>query len=178
MAGADERKRIGDRRTSPRLPPSAIPALKGVKLVAGPEVKLINISRGGALIESDSRLAPGSNLCLRLVTAENVYLLRGRVSRSRVAALAGSLLRYQSALTFDEEFTILPAGQKPEAVEAAAKARKPAATTDQATTGTEPTAAQVDDSRAPAEPPEVFTVTVTCPDNDVSLRELLGRNTW
>jgi hypothetical protein len=159
------------------LPPSAIPALKGVRLVAGPEVRLINISRGGALIESDSRLTPGSNLCLRLVTAESVYLLRGRVLRSRVATLTHSVLRYQSALTFDEEFRILPAGQKGDAAQAAAEAGKPGAPTNNVPTGTEP-AAQVDGSGVPTEPPEVFTLTVSCPESDVSLRELLGRNAW
>ncbi len=95
-----------ERRTSPRLPPSAIPSLKSISLSSGPEVVLINISRGGALLESDRRLRPSTKICLRLVTAETVHQVWGRVLRSQVSGLVGGL-HYQSAVAFDQELALL-----------------------------------------------------------------------
>jgi len=177
MPGRNQIKNHDERRASPRLPPSAIPSLKGVKLVAGPEVRLVNISRGGALIESEARLSPGSNLCLRLVTAESVYLLKGQVLRSKVASLAGAGLRYQSAVSFVEEFSILPHKESPQHSESISSGH---AAADYA-------AAAACDSRSPVREVgtqeegdliEVETLTVTSSQSDVDLCELLHYNSW
>lgn len=69
-------QRIKDRRKAPRLDAKSIPFLIGAYQVGGPEVKLINISRGGALIESKQRLAKGTDICLQLITAGKVYLIQ------------------------------------------------------------------------------------------------------
>lgn len=176
MHGRNERKRDSDRRTAPRLPASAIPSLKGVKLVAGPEVRLINISRGGALIESNTRLSPGSALCLRLVTADSIYLLKGRVLRSRVAFLTGNALQYESALVFDEEFSMLPAKEQQAAAEAGEGAAAHPAET--APAEEELRESEPEEAGPAGEPPEVFTVTVSCTEDEGRLREMLGRNSW
>src|SRR5512140_2747210 len=98
-----------DQRAHPRMPPSVIPHLKAVRIVAGSEAKLINISRGGALIETDARLAPKSPICLRIVTAEAVLVLKGRVVYSRTAVLGSSTIRFQTAMQFDEDFMLADA---------------------------------------------------------------------
>jgi hypothetical protein len=177
MPARNQIKNSNQRRASPRLPPTAIPSLKGVKLVAGPEVQLINISRGGALIESEARLSPGSHLCLRLVTAESVYLLKGRILRSKVAAVAEGCLRYQSAISFDEEFSILPQRESPRHSECAAPddatADSAAAIVPESLASAPPATIRGEDESA-----EVETLTVNSNRTDFDLGELLRRNAW
>jgi len=108
----NSRKVAQTRRGYARFPEAAVPFLRSIKLVAGPEVRLLNISRGGALIEGEARLSPGSSLSLRVVTADAVYHLRAKVIRSRAASLVGSAIQYQTAVVFDEEFTLIPAGKR------------------------------------------------------------------
>jgi len=103
-------KIIGSRR-APRFGPSAIPSLKSVHKVGGPEVKLINISRGGALIKTQESMSPGSSISLRLVTTGKVFLLKGQILRCNVYAI-GKVIQYQCAIAFDKDFTILPPGKE------------------------------------------------------------------
>ena len=91
-----------------RFGASSIRALKSVSQVGGPEVKLINISRRGALIEGPERMSLRSRISLRLTTAEEVYFLKGRIIRCRSFPIDARAIKYQSAIIFDESFTILP----------------------------------------------------------------------
>jgi hypothetical protein len=100
-----------DLRRAPRFDASAIPSLKSAHQIGGPEIKLINISRGGALIEVQERLSPGTSFALQLVTAETVHLLHGRIIRCYVYAI-GKVVQYRCAIAFDEDFTILPPGKE------------------------------------------------------------------
>jgi len=100
-----------DCRKAPRFGASAFPSLKKVHIVEGPDIKLINISRGGCLIETQERMSPGSGISLRLVTIETAYLLKGRVLRCYVYKI-GKVLTYQCAIVFNEDFTILPPGKE------------------------------------------------------------------
>jgi hypothetical protein len=99
-----------DRRKEPRFGASAIASLDSVHLVEETEIKLINISRGGALIETKERMSPGNRVSLRIVTAETAYLLKGRIIRSSVYTI-GKALTYQCSMVFDEDFAILPPGE-------------------------------------------------------------------
>jgi hypothetical protein len=96
-----------DRRKAQRLHPSALPSLKSVRLVPGSEIRLINVSSGGALLESDNRILPGANICIRLVAEDVLYFLRGRVLQSRASSIRGSALTYECRVAFDEEFSLL-----------------------------------------------------------------------
>jgi hypothetical protein len=97
-----------DRRKTPRFDPSVIPFLETVYLVGGPEVKLVNISRGGALIESWERFSPGLSIMLKITTAETLYYLKGRVLRYDVSSIDDTVPHYYSAIAFEEDFTFLP----------------------------------------------------------------------
>ena len=103
----DNQGREIDRRKAVRLEPSQIPALKSARLVAGPEVKLINLSSSGALLESSTRILPGTGICIRLVATDATFLLRGRVLQSRASSLHGSELIYECRIALDEEFSLL-----------------------------------------------------------------------
>lgn len=86
--------------------PSAVPSLKSVSLVTGPDVQLINISRGGALFQTNARILPGAGICIRLVATDALFFLRGRVLQSQVSSSRGSELHYECRVAFDEEFSL------------------------------------------------------------------------
>ena len=161
-----------ERRAAPRLSPSAIPSLKSVRLVAGPEVRLINISRSGALVESEARLSPGSNLCIRLVTEESMYLLKGRVVRARAAAFAGTTIRYQIAVAFDEELPILAGAEAEELSSKIAESEKPPP--DESRTA--PSDSEADPDACESSP--VVTVIANYADMDKDLQRMFEINNW
>ena len=100
-------KNIVNRRKAPRFDASAIPSLKSVHLDEGPEIKLINISRVGALIEIQERMLPGSRVSLKFVTSEMVHFIDGRIVRCNVDSI-DKVFSCQCAIAFDKDFTILP----------------------------------------------------------------------
>lgn len=104
-----DRTRFAERRRAPRFDASVIPHLKSVRQAEGSEVKLINISRCGALIETRQRMLPKTRVSLRLDTKETVYFLEGEVLRCYVYEI-DKALTYQYAVLFDEDFEILPSG--------------------------------------------------------------------
>jgi hypothetical protein len=67
----------------------------------GHKVVLINLSAGGALVESYDRMQPGARAELQLTGPKRIAV-RGRVDRCRVMALKP--LRYQGAIVFDQRF--------------------------------------------------------------------------
>jgi hypothetical protein len=181
-----------ERRTSPRLPPSAIPALKSISLSSGPEVVLINISRGGALLESDRRLRPSTKICLRLVTAEAVHQVWGRVLRSQVSRLAGGL-HYQSAVAFDQELALLAAVTENTLVQTTSSTMEPpaqiapptegVAATEQIPTAREIPASQEEPLGQSEEdsndlPPGVLTLTASLLSSGPDLQQAFEINHW
>ena len=163
---------VTERRASPRQDPAALPALKSVGFTDGREVRLINISRGGALLESEVVLRPGLSVCIRVVAADAVFVLRGKVQRSCVSALRGPVAHYQSAVEFEQEFSLL--GD----VEAGSKdGAKPAISSDPEDPAPPskpvgcPTTAE--DSRS-----DISTITVALPQTGPDLRQIFGLNRW
>jgi len=67
----------------------------------GLDVRLLDISEDGALIESGGRLLPGSSLEIHLTTKGERTIARARVLRCSVARLGASGLWYQAAVGFD-----------------------------------------------------------------------------
>ena len=94
------------RRQHPRLKLSAVPMLKSVVLNQGTEAKVINISRGGILLETEVRLRPQMKIFLKLVTSDGLVRLEGRIIRSSISSLKGTP-RFQSAIAFDHPFHML-----------------------------------------------------------------------
>jgi hypothetical protein len=163
-----------EQRAYPRRPPSVIPHLKAVRIVAGPEAKLINISRGGALIETDARLAPKSLICLRIVTAEAILMLKGKVVYSRTAVLGSSTIRFHSAMQFDEEF-LLADSQFADERTASESASTPGAAPPQAA---EPSPEAQPVAATAEEPERLVMVTASSPDSGSELTDMFGLNNW
>ena len=95
-----------NRRQYLRLKPSSVPFLKSVAFNQGFEAQVINISRGGILLETDVRLRPQMKILLKLVTTDGVIKMEGLIIRSAISSLNG-VPRYKSAIAFDHPFHML-----------------------------------------------------------------------
>jgi hypothetical protein len=95
-----------NRRQWPRLRPESVPFLKSVDFSQGTEVRVVNISRGGVLLETEVRLRPQMKIFLKLVTTEGVVKMEGIILRSSISSLQGSP-RYQTAIAFVHPFHML-----------------------------------------------------------------------
>ena len=95
-----------NRRQYLRLKPAAVPFLKSVAFNQGFEAQVVNISRGGILLETDVRLRPQMKIFLKLVTTEGVIKMEGQIIRSSISSLNG-VPRYQSAIAFEHPFHML-----------------------------------------------------------------------
>lgn len=71
---------------------------------------IVDLSSGGALIETDWRLLPGMRVELQLGEPVAVFRVAGRILRCHVARLDRERIRYRGALMFEEQ---LPFGEVP-----------------------------------------------------------------
>src|SRR5687767_15635555 len=86
-----------DRRTQVRLSAEDASWLRGARLKYGPEVRVVDISAGGILVESDSApLEPRTNVVFELSGPTGALLVPARVLRSHVVA-NGAAARHQTA---------------------------------------------------------------------------------
>jgi hypothetical protein len=88
------------------------------RLIGGSEVRLVNFSNRGILVESDSRLLIGARASVRITTSDASVVVTGRVVRSRVKGLVNGVLVYDAGLNLDTELSLASA----EMLEAAAPA--------------------------------------------------------
>ena len=99
-----------ERRRSTRRTPDAHEPLARVRLRAGRELDVVNVSAGGALVEGVARLLPGTHADVHVTTRHGRVLVRSRVVRACVCHLQSDLLRYRGALAFDRIVDTAPAG--------------------------------------------------------------------
>ena len=66
--------------------------------------RLTNISRAGILLETPECMIPGGIVYLRLIAADAVFLLKGRVLRSRPSLMRNLNPTYESTVSFDGAF--------------------------------------------------------------------------
>jgi hypothetical protein len=92
---------LGERRRFGRRSPSLTEALSRVRLRAGRELAVINVSAAGALVEGTTRLLPGTNVDVHVTAAHGRTLVRARVVRCTVWALAPDAVHYRTALAFE-----------------------------------------------------------------------------
>jgi hypothetical protein len=94
-----------NRRTHERLKASELPWLRLARLKYGSTLRVLDISEGGILFETDKKLNPDSEVVIELTGGENVILAPSRVLRCRVASL-GEILTYQGACAFKRPLPI------------------------------------------------------------------------
>jgi hypothetical protein len=91
----------GERRKSARRRPTPDEALSWARLRTGTELAVLDISHHGALVESRTRLLPGTHVDLHLMTTAGRVLQRAKIARAFVGRLDSSTLSYHVALAFD-----------------------------------------------------------------------------
>lgn len=84
-----------------RLVPDPTHALSRVRLRAGRELTVINMSTAGALVEGSTRLLPGTNVDVHVTAAQGRVLVRARVLRCAVRAVTADVITYRGALAFN-----------------------------------------------------------------------------
>jgi PilZ domain len=90
-----------DRRLYPRFGVEQLLGLRAVRILLGPSISLVDMSAGGALIESDQPLRPGAEARLELADARGVRTVPFRVVRGWVSSLEGAH-RFRGACMFAE----------------------------------------------------------------------------
>lgn len=89
-----------ERRRDHRIEPAQTAWQPDAVLRPGQSVRLLNICRGAALVESGTRLRPGARTELQVAGLGERHAIRGRLERCYVAAL--DPLRYRGVIVFDE----------------------------------------------------------------------------
>ena len=69
----------------------------------GHPVQLIDLSSGGALVEADRRMLPGSAVELQLQAPDRQVTLRGSVLRCCVVRVRPASVSYRGAIAFDRQ---------------------------------------------------------------------------
>lgn len=99
-----------DRRQTPRRTPGMEEPLRRVKLRIGPELNVIDISGGGAMVEGTARLAPNARIDVHVVPRTGRILVRTTVVRACVSRLRGDSVTYRAALRFDQPVDVEASG--------------------------------------------------------------------
>ena len=92
-----------ERRTSARIVIPANSRISRVRLRPGRTAHVLNVSRVGALIETDWRLLPGARVEVQIGEAAPGMVFTGRITRCHVALLERSRVQYRAALIFDTQ---------------------------------------------------------------------------
>ena len=88
-----------NRRAHRRLSPQELRRLEAVRVKYGPEVRVVDVSEGGILIETERALKPHSTIVFELTGAATETLIPARVLRSQMVSLEGAG-RYRTACAF------------------------------------------------------------------------------
>jgi hypothetical protein len=94
-----------NRRLHERLKGGDLHWLRGARLKYGADLRVLDISAGGMLLETDTVLAPDSNVVVELTATESPILIPSKVLRCRAASL-GEILKYRGAFAFKRPISI------------------------------------------------------------------------
>jgi hypothetical protein len=118
-----------DRRESSRYDAASVGKMVA-RVLGGSDVRLIDLSRRGVLIETEGRLKVGAKATIRITTTDAVVNVQGVVVRSLVAKVAHVGLVFRTALALDEDLAIVDelVRREAESAEPAVAAKSAAAT--------------------------------------------------
>jgi len=102
MDTAVERE-VAERRGTRRLGGLEEHRIVSATVAPGYRARLIDVSAGGALIETTHRLLPGAPVELLVATASSRASVRGRVLRSAVVRVLPTWVCYRGAIAFDRD---------------------------------------------------------------------------
>jgi hypothetical protein len=147
--------------------------LKSVTFSQGSEAEIINISRGGVLLETEMRLRPQMKILLKLVTTEGVIKMSGYILRSSISSLKKTP-RYRSAIAFENPFHMLDdlSAESEEEIQASPLEQPETAVIDQ---GSDRQSVQPDPGSLLDEESAILTVVA---QDGISLQEMFKLNDW
>jgi hypothetical protein len=90
-----------DRRGARRLEAFEEHRIVAASVRPGHRARVIDVSPGGALIETSLRLLPGTSVELQVETGTNRTSVRGRVLRCAVVRVRPTWVCYRGAIAFD-----------------------------------------------------------------------------
>ena len=106
-----------ERRQWPRIPASLLSNVTA-SIIAGPDVRLVNLSRGGALMEVAARYPMRSKVRLKLIRpGGGVTQVHGTVSWAKVASISNGKINYLLAVIFESAIDDLSAATGIEDIE-------------------------------------------------------------
>jgi hypothetical protein len=88
-----------NRRTHLRISADDVLWLQGVRVKYGADVRVIDISAGGMLLESETNFKPDTIVVFEVSGPESTLLTPARIVRSKPLS-AGGITRYQAACAF------------------------------------------------------------------------------
>ncbi|MQA30187.1 MAG: hypothetical protein GEU82_10155 [Luteitalea sp.] len=97
-----------ERRRTPRAVTVAEHGVVCVRVRPGFDASLLDISAGGAAIETACRLLPGTVVTLQLETRDRRHCARGRVVRCTVVSVQASRVSYRGAVCFEAPVAASP----------------------------------------------------------------------
>jgi hypothetical protein len=93
---------MDERRAQPRRRPTDDEPIARIRMRTGPELTVIDVSPGGALVEGRVRLLPGARVDVHFMTRRGRLLVRSRVVRAYVSTLGSGGVTYCGGLLFDQ----------------------------------------------------------------------------
>jgi hypothetical protein len=94
--------RASDRRAFARLARDGDHhGIGAARVRPGHHADIVNVSPGGALIETFRGLSPGRTIDLQIEAAKHRTVVRGRVLRCAIVQLLASHVTYRTAIAFD-----------------------------------------------------------------------------
>lgn len=94
-----------ERRATPRVSPLRSSGMDRARLRLGRTAHVVDLSAGGALIETDWRLLPGTRVELQFGQPAAQLNVAGRILRCHVALLDRERIRYRGALAFERRLS-------------------------------------------------------------------------
>lgn len=103
-------ERMSDRRRRPRRTPTSDEPVSQIRLRAGRQLEVINVSDTGLLAQGEMRMLPGTHVDVHLVTAEGRLLIRSRVIRAFVCRVCRDRIEYRGAIAFERPVSTAAVG--------------------------------------------------------------------
>jgi hypothetical protein len=100
------------RRFYRRVPDPGEPASR-MRLRTGRDLTVLDVSSGGAFVQGEARLLPGTHVEVHVITPAGRVLVRSRVMRAFVARLCADRVEYRGALAFERQIDISPGYRVP-----------------------------------------------------------------
>jgi hypothetical protein len=119
--------RSSERRGAPRFDAVEDHGIVSASVRPGHRARLIDVSAGGALIETNHRLMPGKSMELQVEKEADRASVCGRVVRCVVVRLHPTWVCYRAAIAFDKQLAWLVGKRAPAASPQRATSNRPAA---------------------------------------------------